>query len=96
MLDVGGSKRMWVVAAARGLGVGRRILETLEGHARGYGLSLLRLDTNRTLTEAQALYRSSGYRETAPFNDEPYAHYWFEKTLLPAVTSSSQQKAERT
>ncbi len=92
---VGEIKRMWVDPAVRGLGVGRRILETLEEHARGYGLSLLRLDTNRTLTEAQALYRSSGYRETAPFNDEPYAHYWFEITLLPAAPSSSQQNAER-
>ena len=43
----------------------------------------LRLETNRALTEAIGLYRSSGYREVAPFNDEPHAHHWFEKTLNP-------------
>jgi ribosomal protein S18 acetylase RimI-like enzyme len=75
-------KRMWVDAAARGLGVGRRLLETLEAEARNFGLRTLRLETNRSLVEAQALYRRTGYREVAPFNDEPYAHHWFEKTRL--------------
>ena len=27
------------------------------------------------------MYRTQGYREIAPFNDNPYAHHWFEKTL---------------
>ncbi len=44
-------------------------------------LPVLRLETNKALTEAQSLYKSSGYREVAAFNDEPYAHHWFEKTL---------------
>jgi DNA-binding MarR family transcriptional regulator/GNAT superfamily N-acetyltransferase len=79
---IGEVKRMWVRADARGLGVGRRLLETLEGHARDFGLATLRLETNRTLAEAQALYRRCGYREVAPFNDEPYAHHWFEKARL--------------
>jgi hypothetical protein len=42
---------------------------------------VLRLETNQALEEAIALYRSSGYREVAAFNDEPYAHHWFEKVL---------------
>ena len=75
-------KRMWVAADARGLGVGRRILEMLETRARDLGVSTLRLETNRTLEEAQALYRSCGYAEVEPFNDEPYAHHWFEKTQI--------------
>jgi DNA-binding MarR family transcriptional regulator/GNAT superfamily N-acetyltransferase len=79
---IGEVKRMWVDAAARGLGVGRRLLETLEAEARNFGLRTLRLETNRSLVEAQALYRRTGYREVAPFNDEPYAHHWFEKTRL--------------
>jgi DNA-binding MarR family transcriptional regulator/GNAT superfamily N-acetyltransferase len=78
---IGEVKRMWVRADARGLGIGRRILLTLEGLARKRGLRALRLDTNRALKEAQALYRSCGFREVAPFNDEPYAHHWFEKRL---------------
>src|SRR5262249_29624689 len=54
---IGEVKRMWVAADARGLGVGRRILETLETRARDFGVSTLRLETNRTLKEAHALYR---------------------------------------
>jgi GNAT superfamily N-acetyltransferase len=80
--DIGEVKRMWVSPAARGLGVGRRILETLEGFARQSGLHTLRLETNRCLEEAQALYRKCGYREVEPFNGEPYAHHWFEKTSI--------------
>jgi DNA-binding MarR family transcriptional regulator/GNAT superfamily N-acetyltransferase len=79
---VGEIKRMWVKGEVRGLGVGRRIIEALEEQARKYELSILRLDTNRALKEAHALYRTCGYREVAPFNDEPYAHHWFEKTDL--------------
>jgi DNA-binding MarR family transcriptional regulator/GNAT superfamily N-acetyltransferase len=79
---IGEIKRMWVAAGARGLGVGRRILMSLEEHARKFGLSVLRLDTNKALREAQNLYRTSGYQEVARFNDEPYAHHWFEKVGL--------------
>jgi DNA-binding MarR family transcriptional regulator/GNAT superfamily N-acetyltransferase len=74
-------KRMWVAQSSRGLGIGRRILERLEALARRRRIPVLRLETNKTLTEAQALYRASGYREVKPFNDEPYAHHWFEKRL---------------
>jgi DNA-binding MarR family transcriptional regulator/GNAT superfamily N-acetyltransferase len=74
-------KRMWIAPAARGLGLGRRLLAELEAHARGHGVTTLRLETNRALTEAIALYRSSGYVEVAPFNDEPYADFWFAKEL---------------
>jgi DNA-binding MarR family transcriptional regulator/GNAT superfamily N-acetyltransferase len=74
-------KRMWVAASARGLGVGRRILAELERHARQRGVAVLRLETNRRLTEAIQLYRSAGYAEVPAFNDETYAHHWFEKRL---------------
>ena len=74
-------KRMWVAPEARGLGLGRRLLGELERLARGTGAHLIRLETNRVLTEAIRLYRSSGYREVAPFNDERYAHHWFDKPL---------------
>jgi len=80
-LDYGEIKRMWVAGSCRGLGLGRRILHRLEDLARERRLPVLRLETNKALTEAQSLYKSSGYREVAAFNDEPYAHHWFEKTL---------------
>lgn len=74
-------KRMWTAPSARGLGVARRVLGNLETRARDAGLKKLRLETNRALREAQALYRREGYQEVEPFNDEPYAHHWFEKLL---------------
>jgi DNA-binding MarR family transcriptional regulator/GNAT superfamily N-acetyltransferase len=74
-------KRMWVAQSSRGLGIGRRILERLEALARRRHIPVLRLETNKSLKEAQALYRACGYREVRAFNDEPYAHHWFEKRL---------------
>jgi DNA-binding MarR family transcriptional regulator/GNAT superfamily N-acetyltransferase len=74
-------KRMWVAPSARGLGLGRRLLGVLEQRAAERGTRVIRLETNRNLAEAISLYRSAGYREVPAFNDEPYAHHWFEKTL---------------
>jgi len=74
-------KRMWVAPDARGIGLGRRILGELERLARDGGAEIVRLETNRSLSEAIALYRGSGFREVAAFNDEPYADHWFEKRL---------------
>src|SRR5262249_46475829 len=74
-------KRMWVSPRVRGLGVGQRLLHDLERHARDAGATVLHLETNRVLGEAIALYRRSGYQEVEAFNDEPYAHHWFEKRL---------------
>ncbi len=74
-------KRMWVAPAVRGLGLGRRILHELEERARASGATAVRLDTNRNLTEAISMYRSSGYEEIPRYSDEAYAHHWFEKRL---------------
>jgi DNA-binding MarR family transcriptional regulator/GNAT superfamily N-acetyltransferase len=76
-------KRMWIAKESRGLGLGKRLLDVLENRARTAGASAVRLETNRTLTEAISMYRRSGYVEIEPFNDEPYAHHWFEKKLRP-------------
>jgi DNA-binding MarR family transcriptional regulator/GNAT superfamily N-acetyltransferase len=77
-------KRMWVAESVRGLGVGRRLLTGIEEHARASGVRTLRLETNRALGEAIALYRSAGFREVPAFNDEPFADHWFEKRVPPA------------
>ena len=74
-------KRMWVAQTVRGLGLGRRLLAELEERARSAGVCRLQLETKDVLREAIALYTSAGYREVPPFNDEPYADHWFEKTL---------------
>jgi DNA-binding MarR family transcriptional regulator/GNAT superfamily N-acetyltransferase len=74
-------ERMWVAGDARGLGIGRRLLTAVESAAAEAGARVLRLETNETLTEAIALYRSAGWTEVPRFNDEPYAHHWFEKRV---------------
>jgi GNAT superfamily N-acetyltransferase len=73
---------MWVAESARGLGIGRRLLADLEACAREAGAPSARLETNRTLVEAIAMYRSEGYAEVPAFNAEPFAHHWFEKPLV--------------
>jgi GNAT superfamily N-acetyltransferase len=77
-------KRMWVAPRARGLGLGRRFLAELEAEAARHGSDVLRLDTNKALSAAIGLYRSYGFEEVTAFNDEPYAHHWFEKRITTA------------
>jgi DNA-binding MarR family transcriptional regulator/ribosomal protein S18 acetylase RimI-like enzyme len=79
--DVSDIKRMWIAESARGLGLGRRLLQHLEGLARKHGSNEARLETGDVLGEAIALYRSAGYVEVPPFNDEPFADRWFRKPL---------------
>lgn len=74
-------KRVWTAPEARGLGVASRLMDSLEQLARDVGFGMVKLDTNRTLVEAQAMYRKRGYREIGRYNDNPYAHHWFEKAL---------------
>jgi GNAT superfamily N-acetyltransferase len=72
-------KRMWVASDVRGLGLGRRLLERLAAEAASRGMVILRLETNRSLSEARHLYETAEFVEVEPFNDEPYAHHWFQK-----------------
>jgi ribosomal protein S18 acetylase RimI-like enzyme len=65
----------------RGLGLGRALLAELQRRARGLGAQRLVLDTNDSLTAAAGLYRSSGFDEIEPYNDNPNATRWFAKTL---------------
>ncbi|MEM7743563.1 MAG: GNAT family N-acetyltransferase [Pseudomonadota bacterium] len=78
---IGEIKRLWVGDKARGLGAARLLMTAAEARARELGMTTLRLDTNRALTVAIAMYRKHGWREIPAFNTEPYAHHWFEKTL---------------
>jgi len=74
-------KRMWVHPDWRGLGLGRRLLESLEHQAAGLGCATVRLDTNDTLIEAIGMYTSSGYHPIDRYNDNPFAGCWFQKQL---------------
>jgi GNAT superfamily N-acetyltransferase len=78
---VGEIKRMFVAPEARGRSLARDLLAELEDAARALGMGRIVLDTAAPLAAAAALYRSAGYVETAPFNANPYAARWFEKSL---------------
>ncbi|MCP3469399.1 bifunctional helix-turn-helix transcriptional regulator/GNAT family N-acetyltransferase [Bradyrhizobium sp. CCGUVB1N3] len=76
-------KRLWVSPSARGLGLGRRLMDAAESAARELGITVLRLDTNSALPEAGQLYRRTGWSEIPRFNDDPYPDLFFEKRLAP-------------
>jgi putative acetyltransferase len=65
--EFGEIKRMYVDPTARGLGIGRKILQMLEGHALGDRLPCARLETGVSQPEAIGLYRSCGYVKIGPF-----------------------------
>jgi putative acetyltransferase len=60
-------KRMYVRPDARGLGLGRRLLDALEEVARQSGCAAVQLETGIRQPEALGLYRTRGYTEVPPF-----------------------------
>jgi DNA-binding MarR family transcriptional regulator len=78
---VGEIKRMWVSDDWRGAGLGSRLLRHLESAAASLGHTVVRLDTNETLTEAIAMYERAGYARIERYNDNPFATHFFEKRL---------------
>ena len=54
---------------------------SLEEAALALGYPRVRLDTGPKQVTAQRLYRSAGYAEIAPYNDNPFACFWGEKHL---------------
>ena len=76
---LGEVKRLYVVPHARGARAGRALMEALLERARRLGYDTLKLDTLATMTSARVLYASLGFRECAPYYDNP----------LPGVTYMS-------
>ncbi len=79
--SLGEVKRVFVVPAERGRGLGRLLMARVEALARQHGVATLRLDTRSDLVEARTLYASLGYHDVSAFNDGPYAEHWFAKAL---------------
>ena len=75
-------KHLWLQPHTRGLGFGRALLVELERRAREFGATELVLDTNSSLEAAGGLYRSAGFVNVEPYNDNPNATDWFAKKLV--------------
>jgi GNAT superfamily N-acetyltransferase len=73
--------RVFVHEPMRGKGGAPLLVRAAEDAARALGAARMVLDTRGDLVEARALYARLGYRETAPYNDDPYAEHWFAKRL---------------
>lgn len=74
-------KHLWLQPHTRRRGYGRALLAELERRAREFGAEELVLDTNESLAAAGGLYRSSGFEQIEPYNDNPNATHWFGKRL---------------
>lgn len=76
-------RRMYVVPAARGRGLSRRVLGALEDEARALGYSFVRLETGNLQEGAIGLYVSAGFNPIpryGPFATDPKS-VCFEKRL---------------
>jgi ribosomal protein S18 acetylase RimI-like enzyme len=66
---IGELKRMYVRPACRRQGIGGALIDALVAESRRMGIRAVRLDTSQHMTEAQALYRSKGFRERPPYDE---------------------------
>ena len=64
-------KRLYVRPAFRIDGIGRKLMEYVLHEAKAIGYHLLRLDTVSSMVEANRLYDSLGFREIAPYCENP-------------------------
>ncbi|MBX3091740.1 MAG: GNAT family N-acetyltransferase [Cryobacterium sp.] len=78
-------KHLWVDPTARGKGLGGKLLDELESRAIAFGATHAVLDTNASLESAAALYRSRGYMDIEPYNENPNATNWYGKPLNPTI-----------
>ncbi|WP_309663486.1 helix-turn-helix domain-containing GNAT family N-acetyltransferase [Tabrizicola sp.] len=83
-------KRLWVDPVARGQGLARRLMRSIETRAVAQGFTDLRLDSHTDLAPAIALYRNDGWVEIAPYTGYP-ANIWMAKRLRPRQHFSPPQ-----
>jgi putative acetyltransferase len=64
-------KRLYVRPQARGMGLGRRLVQSVIDGARAIGYRELKLDTLDRMADARSLYAGLGFRECAPYYHNP-------------------------
>jgi ribosomal protein S18 acetylase RimI-like enzyme len=64
-------KRLYVRPAARGLGIGRALVEAIISAAEALGYAEMKLDTLPWMESAMALYKQFGFAEIAPYYNNP-------------------------
>ena len=80
--DTGEIKRLYVVPAARGRGVGRRLAEAAVDAGRKLGYRRLLLDTLPSMNPARSLYLSLGFKPTDAYRFNPVAGTAFLELVL--------------
>ena len=79
-------KRLYVQGAYRGLGLSRKLMSAIEAEILAEGIDCARLEMGIYQPEADALYRSLGYRDIQPFGEylaDPLSQF-LEKSLFSA------------
>jgi GNAT superfamily N-acetyltransferase len=74
-------QRMYVQPPWRGCGAARLLLGRLLDDARAIGCNVVRLESLKSLAPAHALYRSVGFVEVPPHDDNPMRRYQDEAAL---------------
>jgi ribosomal protein S18 acetylase RimI-like enzyme len=79
-------KRLYIKPTSRGEKIGKKLVEELISFAKNAGYKTMKLDTLKSLNEAIALYRSFGFKETAPYVYNPLEEVlYFELDLLSSA-----------
>ena len=85
-------KRLYVRPAWQGQGFGRRLAAAAVGHARAAGFRALCLDTLDHMKGAQALYRTMGFAEIAPYHGDTAPGMRFMELTMSAQGAGSPRK----
>jgi putative acetyltransferase len=76
-------KRLFLRAAFRGRGLGRKLTQAVIAEARQIGYERLRLDTlPGRMDRAIDIYRSLGFKEISPYYDNPFSDVLFMELSL--------------